>query len=102
MKIKKGDQVIILRGKDKNKIGKVLKVLPKLNKLIVEKVNIVVKHIKPRKEGQKGERILIAKPFPASKAKLICHKCKKPTRVGYKIINKKKFRKCKKCNKSFE
>lgn len=102
MKIKKNDQVIIVKGKDKNKIGKVLKTFPKLNQLIVEKVNTVIKHIKPRKEGQKGERILIAKPFPVAKVKLICPKCKKPTRVGYKIISNDKFRECKQCHKSFE
>lgn len=102
MKIKKNDQVIVIKGKDKNKVGKVLKVFPKLNKIIVEKVNTVVKHLKPRKEGQKGEKILIAKPIPIANVKFICPKCKKPARIGYKIINKDKLRMCKKCGKSFE
>jgi large subunit ribosomal protein L24 len=66
-------------------------------KILVEGVNIVKKHQRPRREGEKGQIIEILKPFPVSKVKLICPNCKKATRVGYKIIEGKKYRICKKC-----
>ncbi len=97
MKIKKGDQVKIISGKDRGKRGKVLRVFPKLMKITVEKVNIAKRHIRPRKEGEKGERVEIPAPLDVSNAMLICSKCGKPTRVGYKMEKKNKFRICKKC-----
>ena len=97
MKIKKGDEVVVISGKYKGKKGKVLKVLPKEGKLIVEGVNIIKKHMRPRREGEKGE--IVHKPAPvfASKVMLICPKCKKSTRIGYEIKEGKKYRICKKC-----
>jgi len=98
MKIKKGDQVKIISGKDRGKTGKVLRVFPKGNKIVVEKVNIVKKHQKPKREGEKGERISRPMPIDMSNAQLICPKCGKPTRIGYKITEKgKKFPVCRKC-----
>lgn len=97
MKIKKGDTVLIISGKYRGKIGKVLKAFPREGKILVEGVNIVKKHLKPKRMGEKGEIVQIPKPIDVSNAKLICPKCKKPTRVGYEIINKEKFRICKKC-----
>ena len=99
MKIKKDDKVIILSGKYKNKKGKVLKVIPKDGRIIVEGVNIVKKHRRPKKQGEKGQRIEVASPIDISNAMLICPKCGKNTRVGYKVLeNKEKVRVCKKCN----
>ena len=99
MKIKKDDKVIILSGKYKNKKGKVLKVIPKEGRIIVEGVNIVKKHRRPKKQGEKGQRIEVASPIDISNAMLICPKCGKNTRVGYKVLeNKEKVRVCKKCN----
>ena len=69
MKIKKGDNVIILSGDDKGKTGKVFKVFPKLNKIVVEGINTVKKHERSRKEGQKGQVITVSMPFDVSKAK---------------------------------
>ena len=100
MKIKNGDTVLIISGKDKNKSGKVVEVFPKDNKLMVENINIVKKHIRPKKSGEKGQRVEVSRPMSASSVKLICPKCKKPTRVGYRLIShgrEKKVRACKKC-----
>jgi len=97
MKIFKGDTIIMLSGKDKGKKGKVLRALPKEGKIIVENINILKKHMKPRKSGEKGQ--IVHKPglLSVSKAKLVCPKCGMPTRIGYKILEEKKYRVCKKC-----
>ena len=105
MKIKKGDTVLIISGKDKNKKGKVLEALSKERKILVEGVNLVKKHQKPKKTGEKGQIIQLPKPIDISNAKLICSKCGKPARVGYKIITgtknqKSKIRICKKCGQA--
>jgi len=97
MKIKKDDTVLIISGKDKGKKAKVLKVLPKANKIMAEGVNIARKHRKPKSEREKGQIVEIPKPIHVSNVKLICPKCARPTRVGYKIVDKNKFRICKKC-----
>jgi len=97
MKIKKNDTVLIISGKDRGKKGKVLEVFPKEGKLLVEGVNIRKKHVRPKKSGEKGQIVESPSPFFLSNAKLICFKCAKATRVGYKIIEKKKHRICKKC-----
>jgi large subunit ribosomal protein L24 len=97
MKIKKGDQVLIIKGKDRGKKGKVLRGYPRELKVLVEGVNIKKKHQRPRREGEKGQVVEIPFPLPVSKVKLICPKCKKPARVGYKVAKGKKYRVCKKC-----
>lgn len=97
MKIKKGDNVIIISGKDKGKKGKVNKALPSKNKIIVEGINIVKKHRRPRRESEKGQIIEIPSPINISNVKLICPKCAKVVRVGYKLTESGKFRICKKC-----
>lgn len=97
MKIRKGDQVLIMSGKDRGKKGKVLQGFPKERLILVEGMNLVKKHQRSTSSGKKGQIISLAQPFPASKAKLICSKCGKAVRVGYKIIEKKKYRICKKC-----
>jgi large subunit ribosomal protein L24 len=99
MKIKKDDIVLIISGKDRGKKGKVLKAFPKKLKVLVEGVNIRKKHVRPRREGEKGEIVEIPTPIDVSNVKLICPKCKKATRVGYKIIENTKYRICKKCGK---
>ncbi|MDP1834132.1 MAG: 50S ribosomal protein L24 [Candidatus Moranbacteria bacterium] len=97
MKIKKNDQVKILAGKDRGKTGKVLRVISAENKIVVEGVNIVKKHVKPRKEGESGQRIEIPGKADISNVMLVCPKCGKPTRVGYGVTEKNKFRICKQC-----
>ncbi len=97
MKIKKGDQVKMLSGKDRGKTGKVLRVAPKENKVVVEKVNLIKKHRRARHQGERSERISIPAPVDTSNVQLICSKCGKPTRITSKMIEGKKVRACKKC-----
>lgn len=96
-KIKKGDTVEIISGKDRGKRGKVLKVWSKKNKIIVEGLNLFIKHVKPKREGEKGQRIKIPIPLWLSKVMLVCPHCKKKTRIGFKSFGEKKARICKKC-----
>jgi large subunit ribosomal protein L24 len=97
MKIKKGDTVLVISGKWRGKTGKVLRAFPREFKVLVEGVNIVKKHQRPRRAGEKGQIVEIPKPIHVSKVKLVCPSCKKATRVGYKIEGDEKFRICKKC-----
>lgn len=98
MSIKKDDTVIVLSGKDKGKKGKVLEVMPKDRKVIVEKVNIVSRHTKPRREGEEGGIIKKEAPIYACKVMRVCPKCNKPTRPASKVqADGKKVRVCKKC-----
>ncbi len=97
MNLKKGDQVLIISGKDKGKKGKIFNVLSGENKILVEGVNLRKKHQKPRKSGEKGQIILKPGFIDASNVKLVCQKCGKAARIGYKMDNGKKFRICKKC-----
>lgn len=100
-KIKKGDQVKILAGKDTGRIGSVEKVLTKQGKLVVAGVNIYKRSVK-KMGDQQGGVIDLVKPVEISNAILICPNCKKPTRVGFKIENKIKTRICKKCGKEIK
>ena len=97
MKIKKGDNVKILSGKDRGKTGKVSRVLPDAGKALVEGLNLVKKHIRPRKQGEKGQRVSVPAAIDISSLMLVCPKCSKATRVGFKVTEKSKFRICKKC-----
>lgn len=97
MKIKKGDQVLIIAGKDRLRKGKVIKVLTKQGKLIIEGLNLAKRHRRPRREGEKGQIVEIPTPLDPSNVKFICPKCGKPVRVGYKVNGKRKLRVCKKC-----
>jgi large subunit ribosomal protein L24 len=97
MKIKKNDQVQILSGKDRGKRGKVLKVDPKLGKLIVEGLNLAKRHRRPKKGGEKGQIVEVPALVSVSKVMLICTVCGKPAKVGYKITEGGKSRICKKC-----
>jgi len=105
MKIKKGDTILVITGKDRKKTGKVVQVFPKVNKIMVDGLNIVKKHVKPKKSGEKGQKVEVPRPFSVSNVKLICPKCKKPTRIGYSLVKKgkeKKVRVCKKCKQEIE
>lgn len=97
MKVKKGDNVLIIAGKDRGKTGKILKALPKEAKILVEGVNMKKKHVKPRREGEKGQIVSLPAVIDISNAKIICPKCGKAARVGYKTEKDTKSRICKKC-----
>ena len=97
MNVKKGDTVIVLSGKDKGKQGKVLEVMPKDGKVIVEKINMVSRHTKPRKQGEEGGIIKREAPIYACKVMPVCPKCGKATRVGHSVKDGKNVRICRKC-----
>ena len=84
--VKKDDTVLILSGDDKGKQGKVLAVSPKEGKVIVEGINMIKKHVKPRKAGDQGGIIEAEGAMYACKVQVICNACKKPTRVGHKKV----------------
>lgn len=98
MRIKKGDQVLVITGKDAGKKGKVLKVLPQEKRVIVEGVNRVKKHQKPNRAVPQGGIMRIEAPVDISNVMMVCGKCHKPTRIGVKFLNNnEKVRVCKKC-----
>ena len=101
MRIKSGDKVVVLWGKDAGKTGKVLKVFPQRNKVSVEGVNLMVKHMRQRRENEKGQKIQFPAPFALDKIMLICPRCGRATRIGTKKLdNKKPVRVCKKCQET--
>lgn len=102
LKIKKGDKVEVIAGKDNGKQGEVITVLPDIQKVIIKGINIVTKHIKPKQSGAKGERIEVEAPIHISNVMLICPETKKKTRVGFKVKNGNKVRISKKSNKEIE
>jgi large subunit ribosomal protein L24 len=103
MKVKKGDNVLIIAGKDKGRTGKITKALPRELKILVEGINLKKKHVRPKKEGEKGQVVDIPAPLDISNVKIICPKCGKATRIGYKTEKdvplgaQVKNRICKKC-----
>lgn len=102
--VKKGDTVLVLSGKSRGKQGKVLEVSPKEGKVIVEKANMVTKHVKPKRQGEPGGRIEAEGAIYACKVQVICPKCKLPTRVGHKTLEDgTKVRVCKNpdCGETF-
>ncbi len=103
--VKTGDTVVVINGKNRGARGKVLEVSPSENKVIVEGVNIVTKHVKPKQMGEQGGIVKAESALYADKVQLVCPKCGRPTRVGSKINAKgKKVRVCKKadCLAEFE
>ena len=107
MNIKKGDKVKILTGKDSGKSGKVLQSFPSEGRVSVEGLNILIKHLRPQKKGEKGQRIEFPGLINVSNVILLCPKCGKETRVAYKLVKgedgkNKKFRVCKKCQETLE
>lgn len=97
MKIKKGDTVLITSGKDRGKTGKILDVFKEEGRVVVEGVNLRKKHMRPKKGGEKGQTVEKPGAFSISNVKILCPKCGKPTRVGFKVMGQKKQRICKKC-----
>ena len=107
MKLRKNDQVIMLGGKDKGKKGKVTHVFVARrslgeggsdgDKIVVEGLNLVKKHLRAKKQGQKGQIVSKERAVSASSVALICKSCGKQTRLGYKMEGENKIRVCKKC-----
>ncbi|MDD4062538.1 MAG: 50S ribosomal protein L24 [Candidatus Pacebacteria bacterium] len=99
MKIKKGDNVLVISGKDKGKKGKVLQVFPIKERIVVENVNLRKKNVKAKRANEKGQIVQFPAPLAVSNVKIICPKCSVSARVGYIVKDGKKSRICKKCNK---
>src|SRR3989338_3321289 len=98
MKIRTGDNVIMLIGKDKGKTGKIMRALPDKSRVVVEGLNLVKRHQRPKKQGQKGEVVSRPRPVDISNLMLICQHCKKPSRQGIRREKGKIIRICKKCH----
>ena len=97
MKLKLKDTIIVNVGKDHGRQGVIAKILPQDNTVVIEGLNQYKKHVKPS-QGRKGEIVTISRPLDVSKVALVCPKCKQPTRVGYRFVEGKKLRVCRKCN----
>lgn len=102
MSIKKGDTVLVIAGKDKGKTGKVLETSPKDSKVLVDGVNIVTKHKKPRSQQDKGGIVKKPAAIEASTVQVVCGACGKATRVSHKTVDGKNVRICKKCGASLD
>ncbi|MEX2055068.1 MAG: 50S ribosomal protein L24 [Candidatus Andersenbacteria bacterium] len=97
--IQRGDTVRVLRGKDRGKSAQVMAVLPREKRLVVEGINMVKKHVRPKRGGEKGQRVSVAAPLPLSNVQLVCPECKKSTRVGTRRnADGTRERLCKHCN----
>lgn len=92
MKIKKGDKVKVISGKDRGKVSTVLKVLTSANRIVVEKVNMVKRHVKPGTVSKEGGIVSVEKSIDVSNVMYYEDKTKKPTRISYKVIDGKKYR----------
>ncbi len=98
MKLKKGDSVKIIKGKDKGKTGKIEQVLPKENKVLIAEVNQFKRHLKARSQTQPSEIVTLTKPLAEASVAFVCPKCKQTSRIGYKIEKSVKYRVCRSCN----
>ena len=98
-KIKKGDNVIILLGKDRGRSGTVERIISDKGKVLVSGINVVKRHIGKKVTGQQGQILSLVKPVNLSNVSLICPNCKKPARVGFKLEGNMKIRVCRKCGK---
>lgn len=97
LKVKKGDNVMIQKGKDAGKSGKILRVMPNEGRVVVEGLNLTKKNLRPQKQGEKGQIVEIASPVRVDNVALVCSSCKKPSKVGFRVKGDKKERYCKKC-----
>ncbi len=103
-RVKKGDTVLIQVGKDRGKTGKVLVMIPRAGRLVVEGLNIIKKHVRPRRSNEKGQRVEVPAPMPVARVMLVCPSCGKATRVGIRRVavkeggHARRERICKKCS----
>jgi large subunit ribosomal protein L24 len=103
LSIKKNDTVLVISGGEKGKKGRVISVYPLKDKLLIERINIIKRHMKPSKKYTQGGIIEKEAPLHISKVMLLCPKCGKPTRIGNTVLSDgKKARTCKKCREVIE
>jgi len=97
MTIKKGDTIQVRAGKDRGKTGKVLRVVNDGTSLLIEGINVYIKHTRPKQQGEKGEKVTLPRPIPLSRANLYCSHCGRGVRFGVRIEGDNKTRYCKRC-----
>lgn len=101
--LKKDDQVEVIAGKDKGRVGKILKVMPAESKAVVERINMIKRHTKPTQMNQQGQIVEREAPIHVSNLQLICPECTKTGRIGKKVLEDgTKVRFCKSCGESIE
>jgi large subunit ribosomal protein L24 len=100
--VKKGEKVMVITGKDAGKIGKVIQVMPKVNRVVVEGVNITKRHTRPTQKIKQGGILEIESAIDASNVMYYCPSCKKPSRVGVRIEDSNRIRICKRCGNPTE
>jgi large subunit ribosomal protein L24 len=101
--IKKNDKVMVIAGKEKGKTGKVLKILPKRDRAVVEKVNFIKRHMRPGAHSRQGGIVEKENPINISNLMVVCGKCTDPTRVGQRVLEDgSRVRYCKKCDEIIE
>ena len=100
--VKKGDKVLVITGKDKGKVADVIEVSPKTKRVLVDGVNVVTKHQKPKSQQDKGGIVKKSAPIDASNVMVVCPECGKATRVAHKDLNGKNVRVCKKCGSTLD
>lgn len=105
MKLKTNDNVMVIAGKEKGKTGKIIQVFHREEKVVVEGLNKLSKHLRSRKSGEKGQKIEFSAPLHVSNVRLVCGKCGKNVSVGYKVSaaqdgKMKKYRVCRKCGEA--
>ena len=97
-KIKSDDLVKVMKGKDRGKTGKIIQVFPDVGLVVVEGLNIRYKHLRSRGKGKPGQKVQFSAPMHVDNVQLVCPKCQKDTRVGFKLLEQSnKVRICKKC-----
>lgn len=99
MKLKIGDEVKVVAGKEKGKSGKIEKIFPKENKVLLPGLNQYKRHMKARSQGQKSEIVIISKPLAVANVMLICPRCRKLARIAFSLQKGGKMRVCSKCKK---
>ncbi|HUC98781.1 MAG TPA: 50S ribosomal protein L24 [Candidatus Polarisedimenticolaceae bacterium] len=103
MQIRKNDSVMVISGKERGKTGKVLRVNPKEDAVIIERINVVKRHTKPRGPQQAGGIIEKEASIPASNIMIMCDKCNAPVRIGQKILaDGNKVRVCRRCGEALD
>ncbi len=103
MRIKAGDNVMVISGKDRGKTGKVVQAFPRQRLLSIEGINLSIKHLRPRQRGERGQKVQFPAPLPAAKVLLVCPQCGKPTRVGVAApAAGRRERRCGRCQAIFK
>ena len=103
MKIHKGDTVLVISGKEKGKTGRVERVLTSKDRVVIEGINMTIRHMRPRPGVRQAGRVQQESPLPSSNVMLICNKCGKPTRIASgKLDDGRKVRECKRCRETIE